>query len=267
VSFATVLLCLALLLATCGVVVTGLEHRRSEHRIDALLARIRSADARAAALGDRARADEAGTIALSRRLAALESNAAHQADKDPAKVADRVKRSVFTIETSTALGSGFVVASAAGTSTLLTNFHVVADDVVNGRRNVKVKQRDQTYDGIVTKTSTSDDLALIEIKADLPVLTITQAKPSVGDAVMAFGSPLGLEGTVSAGIVSAFRREGGQRYMQFTAAISPGNSGGPVVNQDGSVVGVAVMKIVGGNADALAFAIPASTVCEDFTVC
>jgi putative serine protease PepD len=262
-----VLACLVLLLAMAGVVWTALEQRRADHRVDALLARISSQDARATALSDRARADEAGALALSRRLRSLEAGAAHQAEKDPAKIADLVKKSVFTIETSTGLGSGFVVTSAAGTSTLLTNFHVVADDVVNGRRQVKVKQGDQTYDGTVTKTSSTDDLALIEVSTELPVLAISEAQPSVGDAVMAFGSPLGLEGTVSAGIISALRHEDGHRYLQFTAAISPGNSGGPVVNSDGSVIGVAEMKIVGGNADALAFAIPVSTICEDFTVC
>jgi putative serine protease PepD len=266
-SSVAVLVCLSLLLATSGLVWVGLQHRRSDQRIDALLARISSEDARATALSRRARADEAGTLALSRRLRTLEASASHQADKEPAKIADRVKKSVFTIETSTGLGSGFVVTSTGGTSTLLTNFHVVADDVVNGRRDVKVKQRDQTFEGTVTKTSATDDLALIEVSADLPVLAISETQPSVGDAVMAFGSPLGLEGTVSAGIVSAFRHQDGQRYVQFTAAISPGNSGGPVVNSDGSVIGVAEMKIVGENADALAFAIPTSTICENFTVC
>ena len=67
--------------------------------------------------------------------------------------------------------------------------------------------------------------------------------------------------------MSAFRKFAGVRYLQFTAAISPGNSGGPVVDATGSVIGVAEMKIVGDNAEGLSFAIPSETVCADFSVC
>jgi putative serine protease PepD len=119
----------------------------------------------------------------------------------------------------------------------------------------------------VTRVSTADDLAIIQVSVRLPVLLFMKAKPKVGDVVMAFGSPLGLEGTVSSGIVSALRHQDGLDYIQFTAAISPGNSGGPVVNSNGDVLGVAEMKMVGSNAENLAFAIPTATVCADFPVC
>jgi putative serine protease PepD len=236
-------------------------------RTRSLRGRLDAATASSEALRHRAEADEASVAALGQRIDTLEATAQRTAGRDPAKIAAAVKKSVFTIETSGGLGSGFVIDVRSGTSYLLTNFHVIGDEYVNGNRDVKVRQQDRTYDGVVTQTSAADDLAVIAVNTALPVLSIATAKPAVGDTVMAFGSPLGLEGTVSAGIVSALRHEDGHDYLQFTAPISPGNSGGPVVDSDGRVVGIAEMKIVGNNADALAFAIPAGVACEDFTIC
>ena len=85
----------------------------------------------------------------------------------------------------------------------------------------------------------------------------------VGEEIAAFGSPLDLGGSVTSGIVSGIRPEG----IQFTAAISPGNSGGPVVDNRGRVVGVAQAALVGDNAESLNFAIPSARVCSAFSLC
>ena len=81
------------------------------------------------------------------------------------------------------------------------------------------------------------------------------------------GSPLGLGGTVTSGIASAYRNDHGLTYLQFSAPISPGNSGGPVINEHGRVVGVSVMKMVGDGAEGLSFAIPSSRLCAALSVC
>jgi putative serine protease PepD len=79
---------------------------------------------------------------------------------------------------------------------------------------------------------------------------------------MAVGAPLGLDGSVSIGVVSGFRSIEGSDYIQFSAAISPGNSGGPVVDAQGRVVAVATAKFVAPGAEALSLAIPVQTVCR-----
>lgn len=218
-------------------------------------------------LQNRIRADEAAATATNTRVDSLQAAAAKEQALSPTKIAGRIKPSVFTIESQGDLGSSFVVSSGSTASSLLTNFHVIADAWVNGIRSVKVRRGDQTFDGRITRVSEADDLALIEVDQTMPPLSFASAEPHVGDSVMAFGSPLGLEGTVSTGIVSALRHQNGQHLVQFTAAISPGNSGGPVVDKHGDVIGVAEMKVVGDYAEGLAFAIPSSTVCNDFSIC
>jgi S1-C subfamily serine protease len=85
--------------------------------------------------------------------------------------------------------------------------------------------------------------------------------------VIVVGSPLGLGGTVATGIVSAFRTEEGLEYLQFSAPVSPGNSGGPVVDRSGAVVGVAVGKVVEDGAEGLSFAIPYERACRALGLC
>ena len=89
----------------------------------------------------------------------------------------------------------------------------------------------------------------------------------VGDPVVAVGSPLGLQGSVSTGIVSAMRHQDGKDLLQTTAPINPGNSGGPLVNSVGAVVGVNEMKVTGTGVEGLAFAIPTSVLCAELPVC
>jgi S1-C subfamily serine protease len=84
---------------------------------------------------------------------------------------------------------------------------------------------------------------------------------------MVVGAPLGLDATVTNGIVSALRTQDGHQYLQFSAPISPGNSGGPVVDSHGRVVGIAVSKYVGDNAEGLSFAVPVAKLCSGLNVC
>jgi putative serine protease PepD len=174
---------------------------------------------------------------------------------------------VFTIVTDEGSGSGWVAASSGGSSTLVTNFHVVSDGWVNGDRNVKVTHGGTKYDGTVVDVAEANDLALIRVRQELPTLPVAEARPKVGDTVLALGSPLGLGGTVTSGIVSAFRTVEAVSYMQFSAPISPGNSGGPLIDDSGKVVGVTVLKVVGDGAEGLGLAIPVDRMCDSLDIC
>ncbi|WP_181234055.1 Do family serine endopeptidase [Enhygromyxa salina] len=157
------------------------------------------------------------------------------------------------------LGSGFVVDQAGH---ILTNHHVV-----RGADEVKVKLADdREFDATVVGSDPQTDLAVLKIDAsDLqPVEFGDSDSLEVGDWVLAIGDPFGLPQTISAGIVSAKGRANMgivdyEDFIQTDAAVNPGNSGGPLVDLSGRVVGVntAIASRSGGN-NGIAFAIPAT---------
>ena len=202
---------------------------------------------------------------LDGRIASLEGSS--RAATDWPKVAARVEASVVIVETGGGLGSGWVVSSGPAGSDLVTNFHVVADAWSSGSPNVDVRAGDQTVAGVVVKVDLGDDLAIVHVADRLPALTTAAGRPALGEAVMAVGAPLGLSNSVSIGLVSGFRSLGGSDYMQFSAAISPGNSGGPVVDGHGVVVAVASAKFEGTGVEGISLAIPVQTVCTNVAIC
>jgi putative serine protease PepD len=202
---------------------------------------------------------------LQTRIANLEAGAASQPDW-PA-VAARVEPSVVTIETDTTLGSAWVAHSDTAGSDLVTNFHVIADAWNAGRPEVIVRRGDDTSKGTIVRVDPGDDLAVIRVKERLTALHSATERPRIGVTVMAVGSPLGLDGTISIGVVSGYRSLEGSDYAQFSAPISPGNSGGPVVDSRGRVIAVASAKLVGTGVEALSLAIPVQTVCLALVVC
>ena len=210
-------------------------------------------------------AQERSIAVLQAKVDSLRARALIQADW-PA-VATKVGPSVFTIATDSALGSGWVVRSDGGGSELLTNFHVVEEAWNAGVVTVDVRQGDRTLHGVVVRVDRGNDLAVVHVEVRLNALKTVDARPAVGAAAMAVGSPLGLGGTVSIGVISGFRSLGGSDYVQFSAAISPGNSGGPVVDRDGNVMAVATAKLVGSGAEALGFGIPVQTACAGLVSC
>jgi putative serine protease PepD len=211
-------------------------------------------------------ASQARTIAqLQARLRLLEAGT--QGQPDWSAVAVHVELSVFTISTDTGLGSGWVVRTDAGGSDIITNFHVVADAVSAGVMTVDVLQGDRTIKGTIVRVDRGDDLAVVHVADQFVALHAAAVRPSIGSTVMAVGSPLGLGGTVSIGIVSGFRSLGGSDYVQFSAPISPGNSGGPIVDRSGHVVAIATAKLVGDGVEALGFAIPVQTACAALALC
>ena len=153
-----------------------------------------------------------------------------------------------------AFGSGFFI---DGAGTLATNYHVIA-----GASSASVKLGEGLVHDVagVLASDREEDLALLRVVGyDSDPLELAAGKPRVGEPVVAIGNPMGFEGTVSEGILSGIRSmaEGRQRY-QITAPISPGSSGGPVLNATGEVVGVATFTWKEGQN--LNFAVPASSV-------
>ena len=193
-----------------------------------------------------------------------------------AEIAQRVLPSVVSIEARSsnggATGSGFVIDSSGY---ILTNNHVIAASVTSGG-DITVRLNDgSSYDAKVVGRDSSYDLAVLRIVgASLKALQFGDSdKVAVGDSVIAIGSPLGLTGTVTLGIISAKDRavtageSAGENSfinaLQTDAAINPGNSGGPLVDATGAVIGVnSAIASLGSNFNSqtgsigLGFAIP-----------
>ena len=164
-----------------------------------------------------------------------------------------------------ALGSGFVYDESGH---VITNQHVV-----DGASRAEVTLWDgKTYDATVVGTDPSTDLAVLDVDAPAsalhPIRLAGSGVVEVGETVVAIGSPFGLEQTVTAGIVSALNREitspngfAIDDAIQTDAAINHGNSGGPLFDLSGRVVGVnAQIESESGGNDGVGFAIPSSTV-------
>ncbi len=160
-------------------------------------------------------------------------------------------------------GSGFIVDA---TGTILTNAHVV-----NRADRVTVRLKDgRDLDGRVAGVDSVTDLAVIKVNTngrDLPVAPLGDSDMvQVGDWAIAVGNPLGLDNTVTLGIVSTLNRSSAQvgipdkrlDFIQTDAAINPGNSGGPLLNARGEVIGV--NTAIRADANGIGFAIPINTV-------
>jgi trypsin-like peptidase len=151
-----------------------------------------------------------------------------------------------------ALGSGLFV----GDGLIATNMHVI-DGASSGFAKIVGQEKKYTITGTVAKDSAHDLVILSVTGASASPLTLGQSdEASVGDEIYVVGNPLGLEGTFSSGIISGIRRLGPDSILQITAPISPGSSGGPVLDNRGRVIGVAVATFKDGQN--LNFAIPVS---------
>ena len=173
----------------------------------------------------------------------------------------------FGPQESSASGSGFVIDKAGH---IITNYHVI-----EGAREVQVNfSGEDRMDAKVVGSDPSTDIAVLQIDAQARALTPLPLGDSdsvnVGDAVIAIGNPFSLERTVTAGIVSALQRRitapdgfAIDKVIQTDAAINRGNSGGPLLNANGEVVGVnaQIETETGGNVG-IGFAIPINTVKE-----
>ncbi|MBM0744043.1 trypsin-like peptidase domain-containing protein [Phormidium sp. CLA17] len=172
-------------------------------------------------------------------------------DDSPAEPKERVERGT---------GSGFILSK---NGQIITNAHVVS-----GSQTVEVTLKDgRTFEGRVMGADSVTDVAVVKISANnLPVVKLGKsAGLAPGQWAIAIGNPLGLDNTVTAGIISAIGRSSSQvgvpdkrvSFIQTDAAINPGNSGGPLLNDLGEVIGV--NTAIRADAQGLGFAIPIET--------
>jgi putative serine protease PepD len=166
-------------------------------------------------------------------------------------VIGRAMPAVVRVETSGGFGSGFFIAP----DTILTNVHVVGANT-----SVTIRRPDGTTTSARVDASAPElDIAIVRIstaspnQATLPMGSGMQARP--GQEIVALGTPLGLQNTVTRGIVSAVRAVNGVTLVQTDAAINPGNSGGPLVDRTGSVIGIATMGMRSAVAQGLSFGV------------
>ncbi len=178
--------------------------------------------------------------------------------KSPRQIAQEVFPSVVLLVMQdssgqpTSLGSGFVLRDGI----VATNHHVITG-AASGYCRVVGKSMKYEIAGTIGIDDTHD-LAIVAVnglKAP-PLAVADSSQVAVGDEVFAVGNPQGLEGTFSQGIISAVRRVGSDTILQITAPISPGSSGGPILNNSGKTIGIAVATFTGGQN--LNLAIPSS---------
>lgn len=169
---------------------------------------------------------------------------------------------------STATGSGVIISEDGY---ILTNNHIVNTSSTSSfyqvsqanKVTVKLYNDETTYDAKIVGTDETTDLAVIKIeKSGLPAAQLGDSSSvKVGEFSMAIGNPLGMESTVTAGIISAVNRtisSDGRNYtvIQTDAAINSGNSGGALVNSKGEVIGINTLKLSGTGIEGIGFAIP-----------
>ena len=182
------------------------------------------------------------------------------------ELVNQLGEAVVQVRTPSGLGSGFIINEDGF---LMTNFHVI-----EGETQISVEVYHRAPDGTLERRTYKqvriiamnkfEDLTLLKIEdkdvPKFPYVVMGNADAlAVGERVFAIGSPLGLERTVTEGILSTKTRQlGGELYLQTTAQINPGNSGGPLFDMSGEVIGITNMKITFG--EGLGFAIPVEAV-------
>lgn len=187
--------------------------------------------------------------------------------KDVSDVVQKVRPSVvgvitesFQTYSTSSTGSGIILSEDGY---IVTNNHVV-----EGGDSIAVTLDDgETYAAELIGTDVKSDIAVLKIDAqNLPAAEFgDSSQVEVGEAAIAIGNPLGLNGTVTAGIISAVDREiqvgsSNMVLLQTDASINPGNSGGALLNEYGQVIGVNSAKISSEDSEGLGFAIPSNTV-------
>jgi hypothetical protein len=201
---------------------------------------------------------QAQNATLAKRLKGVEGTVA-QSRKGLRPLAQQALKSVYTVETFDSGGTAWLAWKSGGQSYLVTANHVVAGP----GEQVTLRQHNRTWPGTVIRTDETNDLALIRSSGKLgpalwqePQLDVT---PVAGDQLVLVGSPYGLEGTVTEGVVSRVTYDA----IQTDAAANPGNSGGPAIDKDGNVVGV----LLSGGGENINFAVPIQRACVELRPC
>jgi len=179
------------------------------------------------------------------------------ASSDFSGVIENSINSVVTIRTDVSQGTGFIINDDGY---LVTNAHVL----VGGTKISIITSNQDLLKGNLIGYNNDFDIALIKINGNYNSLKFADSnKIQVGEKVIAIGNPLGLQFSVSEGIVSGIHREGlngVNSYVQTDAALNPGNSGGPLINKEGEVIGINNFKI--GGSENIGFALESNYIKE-----
>ena len=226
--------------------------REQSMRVDLLRTDVRELEGRLEAF-------RLSDVELAGRLKTSEGKL-REKDQGIAPLAARVLKSVFTVKTDDGLGAGFAGWTADDQLYVVTAAHVVSEV----GEQVLLERNTGSWRAEVIGRDRGRDLAVLRVDGKpvgaKPLWQQPRAnKPRVGDALLLVGSPYGLGGTVTSGVVSRVR----PKEIQTDAAANPGNSGGPAVDRKGHVVGV----LVAGGGENLNFAVPISRLCGSLRRC
>jgi S1-C subfamily serine protease len=197
---------------------------------------------------------------LTTRLTSAEQTL-HRREAGVAPLAKRALRSVFTVHTTRGLGSSFVAWEDGDATYLLTAAHVVEGEASG---TVRISRKGGSWSAEVAKIDHKNDLAVLRVNGHpagaAPLWQNSHGPlPQQGDQVLLIGSPYGLSGTVTTGVVSRVTA----KEIQTDAAANPGNSGGPALDKAGRIVGV----LVSGGGENINFAIRVERACAKLRDC
>jgi putative serine protease PepD len=218
------------------------------------------------ALAEAQAADKGRMDGLEGRTTELETEAGKAFN--PEAISTEVLPSVFRVAAGQFTGTAFAVGRQTGNTTnLFTNYHVVESVWAAGQREVFIERRDQRWPATIVRVDEQEDVAQLRTNNKFTGLATAREAAKSGQQIVVVGAPLGLEDTVTTGVISAIRKgEGGSgTVIQFDAPINPGNSGGPVVNAAKQVVGIATAKA--RDAEGIGLAVPIKTACDEFKIC
>ncbi|MEV4628857.1 trypsin-like peptidase domain-containing protein [Micromonospora sp. NPDC049523] len=234
------------------------------YQIDRLTGRLADTDRR---LAEAQRADGARLDGIEGQTRDLEDRAGQVFN--PEAISSAVLPSVFRVRAGQFTGTAFAVGkpTANGGTNLFTNFHVVEELWDGGGRQVFLERTDQRFPATIVKVDKANDVAQLSTDGKFTGLVAAPEVVKSGQQIVVVGAPLGLEDSVTTGVVSAFRdnEDGPGKVIQFDAPINPGNSGGPVINGAKQVVGIATAKA--RDAEGIGLAVPIKTACDGFKIC
>ncbi|MEU4556809.1 S1C family serine protease [Actinoplanes sp. NPDC023936] len=186
---------------------------------------------------------------------------------DPEGISAAVLPSVFRVRAGDFTGTAFAVGSTDdGRTNLFTNYHVIEETFESGDKSVSLERGNTRIEATIVKVSAGKDLALLRTTREIKGLAVAPDDVRPGQQVVVVGAPLGLDDSVTTGVISAYRPDDADGpTIQFDAPINPGNSGGPVVNTSKQVVGIATAKA--RDAEGIGLAIPIETACDTLGSC
>ncbi len=180
------------------------------------------------------------------------------AGEDFSGIIDEVIKAVVTIRTDVGQGTGFIITDDGY---IVTNAHVLS----GGSEVHSITYEQEVIETVFIGFDEVLDIALLKIPGQQDRLNLGDSDDTqIGEKVIAIGNPLGLQFSVTEGIVSAVHRtgpSGSEAYTQTDAALNPGNSGGPLINKEGEVIGINNFKI-GGGSESLGFALESNFIKE-----